>query len=74
MYSPKIWPDQIAKLYRLKVSLLAGGKKGVTMTDLVREALTEYLAKKEKELRKNGTGSLLIGEPTDREIVAENRK
>ena len=74
MYSPKIWPDQVAKLYRLKVSLLAGGKKGVTMTDLVREALTEYLAKKEKELRKNGTGLLLIGEPTDQEIVAENRK
>ena len=44
------------------------------MTDLVREALTEYLTKKEKELRKNGTGLLLIGEPTDQEIVAENRK
>ena len=73
MYSPKIWPDQVAKLYRLKVSLLAGGKKGITMTDLVREALTEYLAKKEKELCKNGTGLLLIGEPTDQEIVAENR-
>ena len=44
------------------------------MTDLVREALTEYLAKKEKELLKDGTGLLLIGEPTDQEIVAENRK
>lgn len=62
MYSPKIYPGQVKRLYRLKMSRLAKGEKGITMVDLVAEALNEYLPKQEKYHRENG-GLLLIGEP-----------
>ena len=44
------------------MSRLAKGEKGITMVDLVAEALNEYLPKQEKYHRENG-GLLLIGEP-----------
>lgn len=42
MYSPKIDPQQVSKLYLLKQ------KRGVPMTVLVREAIERYLAAQEE--------------------------
>ena len=61
MYSPKIQPDQVNELYRLKVSLLTIGER-VAMTDLVKEALNDYIPRKQKDVVKRGGGILLVGE------------
>jgi len=49
MYSPRIEPDKIERLYKLKQELLARGQK-TNMVRLVDEALGKYLAEMEKEL------------------------
>ena len=51
MYSPKIDPDQVARLYRLKISLLAQGEKGITMTALVKTAVERFLDSEEAKIR-----------------------
>jgi hypothetical protein len=49
MYNPRIEPDKIERLYKLKQGLLTRGQK-TNMVKLVDEALEKYLAEKEKEL------------------------
>lgn len=53
MYSPKIDPEQIKKLYLLKVSYAALRIKK-PMTEIVREALDDYLPKAAKEIVSSG--------------------
>jgi hypothetical protein len=57
MYSPKIEPEQIKKLYLLKMSYAALRIKK-PMTKMVREALDDYLPKAAKQITSSG-GSLL---------------
>lgn len=45
MYSPKIPPEMIRRLYLLK------GKRNKPMTALVREALEEYLRIEEQQIK-----------------------
>ncbi len=52
MYSPRIEPDKIERLYKLKQELLVRGQK-TNMVKLVDEALERYLSEKEKEETKN---------------------
>ena len=51
MYSPQIEYTQVHKLYQLKSVMCAAGEH-IAMTDLVKEALSEYLPKKSKEVKK----------------------
>ncbi len=53
MYSPKIYPEQVRKLYLLKVSY---STIGITkpMTELVQEALDKYIPEKADEILKAG--------------------
>ena len=53
MYSPRVEPDKVERLYKLKQELLAKGQKA-NMIKLVDEALEIYLTEKEKELNRNG--------------------
>jgi len=48
MYSPRIEPDKVERLYKLKQELLARGQK-TNMVKLVDEALEKYLTEREKE-------------------------
>jgi len=57
MYSPKIEPEQIKKLYLLKMSYAALRIKK-PMTEMIREALDDYLPKAAKQIISSG-GSLL---------------
>ncbi len=57
MYSPKIEPEQIKKLYLLKMSYAALGIKK-PMTEMVREALNDYLPKAAKQITSSG-GTIL---------------
>jgi len=50
IYNPRIEPDKVARLYKLKQELLARGQK-TNMVKLVDEALKGYLSVKEEELR-----------------------
>ncbi len=47
MYSPRIEPDKVERLYKLKQELFARGQK-TNMVKLVDEALEKYLSAKEK--------------------------
>ena len=47
MYSPRIEPDKIERLYKLKQELLARGQK-TDMIKLVDKALEKYLTEMEK--------------------------
>lgn len=58
MYSPKIYPDQIRKLYLLKMSYVSLGISK-PMTEIVEEALDEYIPKAVKEILESG-GTLLM--------------
>lgn len=58
MYSPKIEPGQVRKLYLLKMSYVSL-EISKPMTVMVREALDEYIPKAIKEILKSG-GTLLI--------------
>jgi hypothetical protein len=51
MYSPKIEPDQIESLYKIRCIYAAIGER-IPMTTLVREALEAYIPKKIREAHK----------------------
>lgn len=53
MYSPKIEPEQIKKLYLLKMSY-AALRIRKPMTEMVREALDDYLPKAERQITSSG--------------------
>jgi hypothetical protein len=57
MYSPKIYPDQVRKLYLLKMSFSSLGLN-IPMTEMVREAIDRYVPEKVNEILKAG-GTLL---------------
>jgi len=74
MYSPKIDPEQVTRLYRLKLSLLANGEKGITLTQLVQIALERFLNSEEMKIRTSRDRSYnFLVEPTKEEIGAESR-
>ena len=74
MYSPKIDPEQVTRLYRLKLSLLANGEKGITLTQLVQIALERFLNSEEMKIRTSRDRSYnFLAEPTKEEIGAESR-
>ncbi len=62
MYSPKIEEEQVRKLYLLKKSY-AGLGINKPMTNMVREALDEYIPKAEKQLTSSGRTILKSDEP-----------
>lgn len=66
MYSPKIGPDLVSWLYRIRESLKTVGEK-TTMVALTEQALLEYLPKKEKEILDKDGCLLLMGEPLPNE-------
>ena len=49
MYSPRIKPDKVERLYKLKQELLARGQK-TNMVRLVDEALEKFLTEKGKRV------------------------
>ncbi|MFA6130498.1 MAG: hypothetical protein WC731_05915 [Candidatus Omnitrophota bacterium] len=53
MYSPNIDPEQIKKLYLLKMSYAALRIKK-PMTEMIKEALDDYLPKAEKQIISSG--------------------
>ena len=53
MYSLRVEPDKVERLYKLRQELLVRGQK-TNMIELVDEALDIYLTEKEKELNRNG--------------------
>lgn len=57
MYSPQIEPELVRKLYLLKMSYMSIGKNK-PMTEIVREALNEYIPKVVKEILSSG-GTIL---------------
>lgn len=58
MYSPKIEPVQVRKLYLLKMSYVSLDVRK-SMTEIVKEALDEYIPKTVKEILKSG-GTLIM--------------
>ena len=58
MYSPKIESGQVRKLYLLKMSYVSLGVNK-HMTEIVSEALNEYIPKVVKEILKSG-GTLIM--------------
>ena len=50
MYSPRIEPDKIERLYRLRDAIRSTGEK-IDMIKLVDQALEQYLPVKEEEVR-----------------------
>jgi len=65
MYSPKIEPRQIRKLYLLKMSYVSL-EISKPMTEMVREALGEYIPKAVKEIMKSGGTLVMPDELTKR--------
>ena len=59
-YSPKIEPEQVRKLYLLKMSFVSLDVSK-PMTAMVREALNEYIPKAVKEILKSG-GTLVMAD------------
>lgn len=58
MYSPTIEPKQVRKLYLLKMSYVSL-EISKPMTEMVREALNEYIPEAVKEILKSG-GTLVM--------------
>ena len=56
MYSPKIEPQQVRQLYFIKIAYVEIGIKK-PMTEIVREALEQYIPKVVKKIEEAG-GSL----------------
>lgn len=52
MYSPRVEPGKVERLYKLKQELLVRGQK-TNMVKLVNEALEKYLTEMEKEYEKH---------------------
>ena len=74
MYSPKIDPEQVTRLYRLKLSLLATGERNVTLTALVKTAVERFLNSEEMKIRVSKDRVYnLLAEPTEEELKAESR-
>ena len=59
MYSPKIYPDQIEEMYKIRCVYSAIGEQ-VTMVDMVKEALVKYLPKKLAEVNKKAKEKGLV--------------
>lgn len=57
MYSPEIKPEMVRKLYLLKMSYPSIGINK-PMTEMVKEALNEYIPKATKEILSSG-GTIL---------------
>ena len=57
MYSPKIQPEQVRKLYLLKISY-ASININKSMTQIVQDALDEYIPKVAKKIIESG-GAIL---------------
>ena len=51
MYSPRIEPDKVERLYKLKDAIRSTGEK-TDMIKLVDQALEQYLPVKEEEVRR----------------------
>ena len=51
MYSPRIEPDKVERLFELKQMIIASGEK-TNMIELVDEALEQYLSMKEPEMKR----------------------
>lgn len=66
MYSPKIQPEQVRKLYLLKMSYVSL-QISKPMTEMVREALSLYLPKAVKEILKSGGTLVMVDELTGKE-------
>jgi len=64
MYSPKIDPEQVTRLYRLKISLLSRGERGITMTAMVKTAVERFLDSEEAKIQ---ASSYFMVKPKDRE-------
>jgi len=74
MYSPKIDPEQVSRLYRLKLSLLATGERNVTLTALVKTAVERFLNSEEMKIRVSKDRVYnFLAEPTEKELKAESR-
>lgn len=69
MYSPKIHPTQVRKLYLLKVSYASIGIKK-NMTEIVEEALDRHIPNKVDEILKAG-GSILMPDELKPKIKEE---
>lgn len=63
MYSPKIEEKSVRKLYLLKMSYIGLGIRK-PMTEMVKEALDEYIPKAEKEIVSSG-GTILKADEMD---------
>jgi len=59
MYSPKIYPDQVEQLYKIRCVCSAMGEN-VTMVDLVRDALEKYTPKKLADVNKKARDKGLV--------------
>ncbi len=55
IYNPRIEPDKIEKLYKLREMIKSTGEK-TDMVKLVDEALARYIPAKEEELRQKRRG------------------
>ena len=66
MYSPKIDERQVRKLYLLKMSYISLDIKR-PMTEMVKEALDEYIPKTFKEILKSGGTLVMADELTGKE-------
>lgn len=73
-YSPAISEDQVKRLYRLKISLLASGQRNITLTGLAKTAIERFLDSEEMKIRTSKDRSYnFLAEPSKKEILAENR-
>jgi len=71
MYSPKISEDQVVRLYRLKLSLLANGERGITLTQLVQIALEKFLNSEEMKIQTSKDRVYnFLAEPPEEELKA----
>ena len=74
MYSPKIDPEQVTRLYRLKLSLWSAGERNVTLTALVKTAVERFLNSEEMKIRVSKDRVYnFLAEPTEKELKAESR-
>ena len=62
MYSPKIYPEHIEKMYKIRCICMAMGEK-ITMVDMVSEALEKYLPTKLTEANKKAITAGIIVVP-----------
>jgi len=74
MYTPDLEEGQVRRLYRLKLSLLASGQRGITLASLARTAIERFLQVEESKIQNSKDRSYnFLAEPTKEESVAESR-